>query len=181
MLLLSQRTEEKVDREPNASSQCGFQQLQGAAHKRHIAIRWDDVSAIRLDYHSVLHLENLHPGIALDQLGKDAFMVSGQVLDQTKAMPGSLSAGMVEKKASNAASPPAEAPMPTMGNSGLGRSVGDSTSSGLTVSSGAFPVRVVSAITPFRNIGYANLCQKVRAIVDPNESSSDVEPISKLK
>jgi hypothetical protein len=31
-------------------------------------------------------------------------------------MPGSVSAGMPEKKASKAASPPAEAPMPTMGN-----------------------------------------------------------------
>ncbi len=30
-------------------------------------------------------------------------------------MPGSTSAGMAEKKASKAASPPAEAPMPTMG------------------------------------------------------------------
>ncbi len=34
---------------------------------------------------------------------------------RTKAMPGSVSAGMPEKKASKAASPPAEAPMPTMG------------------------------------------------------------------
>ena len=31
-------------------------------------------------------------------------------------MPGSVAAGMPEKNASNAASPPAEAPMPTMGN-----------------------------------------------------------------
>ena len=34
---------------------------------------------------------------------------------RTKAIPGSTSAGMPEKKASKAASPPAEAPMPTMG------------------------------------------------------------------
>ncbi|KJR42761.1 hypothetical protein MCHI_001340 [Candidatus Magnetoovum chiemensis] len=33
----------------------------------------------------------------------------------TKAMQGSTSAGMPEKKASNAANPPADAPMPTMG------------------------------------------------------------------
>ena len=33
----------------------------------------------------------------------------------TKAMFGSVSAGMPEKNASNAASPPADAPMPTMG------------------------------------------------------------------
>ena len=36
-------------------------------------------------------------------------------------MPGSESAGMPEKKASKAASPPAEAPMPTTGKSADGR------------------------------------------------------------
>lgn len=34
---------------------------------------------------------------------------------RTKAIPGSISAGMPEKKASKAASPPAETPIPTMG------------------------------------------------------------------
>jgi len=34
---------------------------------------------------------------------------------RTKAMPGSASAGIPEKKASNAANPPADAPMPTIG------------------------------------------------------------------
>ncbi|MFH2058358.1 MAG: hypothetical protein ABIJ59_05615 [Pseudomonadota bacterium] len=34
-------------------------------------------------------------------------------------MPGSQSAGMLEKNASNAKSPPAEAPMPTMGKSAV--------------------------------------------------------------
>ena len=37
----------------------------------------------------------------------------------TKAMPGSRSAGMAEKNASNAARPPADAPMPTTGKAGL--------------------------------------------------------------
>ena len=35
---------------------------------------------------------------------------------RTKAMPGSASVGIPSKKASKAARPPAEAPMPTMGN-----------------------------------------------------------------
>ena len=34
----------------------------------------------------------------------------------TKAIPGSVSMGMPEKKASKAANPPADAPIPTIGN-----------------------------------------------------------------
>ena len=56
---------------------------------------------------------------------------------------------MVEKKASNAASPPADAPMPTIGNPALCCSVGCSTCSGLTISPGAFAVGFVSAMIPF--------------------------------
>ena len=42
-------------------------------------------------------------------------------------MPGSVSAGMPEKKASNAASPPADAPMPTTGHPGASCPDGGST------------------------------------------------------
>lgn len=38
-------------------------------------------------------------------------------------MPGSVSAGMAEKKASNAAKPPADAPMPTTGKAAFERTV----------------------------------------------------------
>ncbi|HWR24954.1 MAG TPA: hypothetical protein VN278_01860 [Methanosarcina sp.] len=39
---------------------------------------------------------------------------------RTKAIPGSVSGGIAEKKASNAASPPADAPIPTMGKFSFG-------------------------------------------------------------
>jgi hypothetical protein len=39
---------------------------------------------------------------------------------KTKAIPGSTSGGIPEKNASKAARPPAEAPMPTTGKSGVG-------------------------------------------------------------
>src|SRR5580704_17056030 len=64
---------------------------------------------------------------------------------KTKAMPGS-SSGMAEKNASNADSPPADAPMPTIGNPELCCSDGCSTCSGLTISPGAFAVGFVSAM-----------------------------------
>src|SRR6266850_8394232 len=38
---------------------------------------------------------------------------------RTNAMPGSPQAGIADKKASNAASPPADAPMPTIGKPGV--------------------------------------------------------------
>ena len=85
VLVLGQGAEEKIDGQPDAAGQGGFQQLQRAVHKRHIAIGRDDVSAVRLDHHSVLDLEDLHPGIAPDQLGKDALVVPGQMLHQNKS------------------------------------------------------------------------------------------------
>jgi len=48
-------------------------------------------------------------------------VVRGQVLHQDKGHAGSVSAGMPEKNASNAANPPADAPMPTMGKPAFGR------------------------------------------------------------
>lgn len=51
-------------------------------------------------------------------LGHQAMLLwsGARCCTRTKAMLGSVSAGMPEKKASKAASPPTEVPMPTMGN-----------------------------------------------------------------
>ena len=49
VLVLGQGAEEKIDGEPDTAGHCGFQQLQRAVHKRHIAIGRDDISAVRLD------------------------------------------------------------------------------------------------------------------------------------
>ena len=57
-------------------------------------------------------------------------------------MPGSLPAGMPEKKASNAARPPADAPIPTIGHPGWPDAGGGSTSTGLAL-------LLVAAIIPF--------------------------------
>jgi hypothetical protein len=66
MLVLGQGAKEKINGEPDAAGYGGLQQLQRAVHKRHIAIGRDNVRAVRLDHHSVLDLEDFHPGIATD-------------------------------------------------------------------------------------------------------------------
>src|ERR1035438_4559430 len=63
----------------------------------------------------------------------------------TNAMPGSVSAGMPEKKASNAASPPADAPMPTTGHPGASCPDGGATAPGSGVPSGSFALRLFVA------------------------------------
>jgi hypothetical protein len=47
-LVLGQGTEEKIDREPDAAGRTGFQQVQRAVRKLHIAIGRDDIRAVRL-------------------------------------------------------------------------------------------------------------------------------------
>ena len=51
-------------------------------------------------------------------------------------MPLSVSAGMPEKKASNAASPPADAPMPTMGKPAFRRTPKSASAAGSAASGG---------------------------------------------
>ena len=85
MLVLRQRAKEKIDGQAVAARCRGLQQLQCTVQKRHIAVRRDDIGAVGLHVHAVLHLKNLHAGITPDQLGENAFMVGGQVLHDHKS------------------------------------------------------------------------------------------------
>ncbi len=62
--------------------------MQRAVQKGHVAVGRDDVGAVGPDLHPVLDLEDLHPGVALDQVGEDALVVRGQVLHQDKGHAG---------------------------------------------------------------------------------------------
>ena len=74
-------------------------------------------------------------------------------------MPGSVSAGMPEKKASNAASPPADAPMPTTGHPGASCPDGGSTAFGSRFSSESFALQLVGGMTPcFLFSHYRSFC-----------------------
>ena len=88
VLVLGQRAEEKVNRQAQAAGRGLFQQLQCAVQKGHVAVGRDDVRAVGLHRHPIFDLEDLHPGIALDQLGEDALVVRGQVLHQDKGHAG---------------------------------------------------------------------------------------------
>jgi hypothetical protein len=84
VLVLCEGAKEEIDGKPDAARQGGFQQLQSAVHQGHIAVGRDDVSAVRLDHHSVLHLEDLHLGVTPDQLGENAFVIPSQMLHKNK-------------------------------------------------------------------------------------------------
>jgi hypothetical protein len=116
-LLLGEGTEEEVDGEPVAAGLGGLQKPHPTLPEHHGLGGRDDVDAVRLDLHAVGDLEDLEVGLAPDQLHQEAFVVGGQVLNEHQGNAGVLPEGRPEKKASNAARPPAEAPIPTMGNS----------------------------------------------------------------
>ena len=87
VLVLRQRAEEEVDGQPLAARLGRWQQLQRAIEKRHVVVRRDDVGAVRLHDHPVLHLEHLHPRAAADQVGQDALVVRCQMLHQHEGHP----------------------------------------------------------------------------------------------
>ncbi len=58
--------------------------MQRAVQECHVAVRRDDVAAVRLHHHSIFDLKDLHTGVASDEVGQDALMVRRQMLDQYK-------------------------------------------------------------------------------------------------
>jgi len=83
-----QRPEKEVDGQTLASGGGGLHQLERAVEKGHVAVGRDDVGTVRLNLHPVLDLEDLHAGVAPDEIGEDALVVRGQVLHQHKGHTG---------------------------------------------------------------------------------------------
>ncbi len=81
-LVLRQRAEEEVDRQALAARRRGLEQVQLAVQEGHVAVGRNDVGAVRPHHHAVLDLEDLHAGVALDQIGEDALVVGREVLHQ---------------------------------------------------------------------------------------------------
>ena len=86
-LVLGEGAEEEVDGEALAPRRGGLDELERAVQAGHVAVGGDDVGAVGFDGHAVRHLEDLHPGVAPDQVGEDALVVRGQVLDQDEGHP----------------------------------------------------------------------------------------------
>ena len=84
----------------------GFQQLERAVQKGHVAVGRDDVGAVGLHHHPVLDLEDLHAGVAPDEVGEDALVVRGQVLHQDKGHAGIGVGGHAGKEGLEGRQPP---------------------------------------------------------------------------
>ena len=84
VLIVGQRPEEKVDRQPLTARRGRLQQLKRSVDESHVAVGRDDVDAVGLNRHSVLNLENRHAGVAPDQVGQNARMIRSQMLHQHK-------------------------------------------------------------------------------------------------
>ena len=165
-LVLGQGAKEEVDGQPQAPRRTWLQQLQRAVKKGHVPIGGDDVRTVGLDAHPVFDLEDFHAGVALDQFAEDALVIRRKVLHQYEGHAALAVAGMAEKKASKAASPPADAPMPTMGKLVAVRCFGIEAGAGSAPGSGA-SISSVSATGGARAVGgccsLLGLC--LRAIV----------------
>ncbi len=88
--LLGQRAEEMVDRHSQAAALQRLRQAQGAVPQAHVPVGRDDVDVVRLDPHSVLDLLHRQQGVSCQDLGRQAFMVGVEVLDQDEGDPGVL-------------------------------------------------------------------------------------------
>nr|WP_255604410.1 hypothetical protein [Oscillochloris sp. ZM17-4] len=82
VLVLGQRAEQVVDRQAQAARRHRLKQMQGAVEEGHVAVGRDDIGAVGLHDHAVLDLEDLHAGVAPDQLAEDALVVGGEVLNE---------------------------------------------------------------------------------------------------
>ena len=83
-----QRTEEEVNGQALATRGGGFHQLERSAQKSHVSVGRDDVGAVGAYRHPVLDLEDLHAGVASDEVGEDTLVVRSQVLYQNKGHTG---------------------------------------------------------------------------------------------
>ena len=82
----------------------------------HVFVRRDHIDAVRLNRGAILDLKDLHGGGALEQFRHELLCVGSRCWTMTKAMP--LVCRNVPQEQVQASSPPAEAPMPTMGTRG---------------------------------------------------------------
>ena len=83
-LVLGERTEKIVDGQTLPPRGRDFEQLQRTVEQGHVMAGRDDVGTVRPDDHAVRHLVHRHARVALDELGEDAFVVRGEVLDDDK-------------------------------------------------------------------------------------------------
>lgn len=87
MLILRERAEKVIDRQPQPARRDRFEQMQHAMQHREIAIRRDHIDVVALNLHPVLHLHHRHRRAALEQLHEDALVGRVEMLDDDKRQP----------------------------------------------------------------------------------------------
>ena len=84
LLVLRQRAEEEINRQPQPARRGRLEQMQDAVQDGHVLVRRDHIDAIRPDRGAILDLDHFHAGGALEQFGHDAFARRIQMLDDDK-------------------------------------------------------------------------------------------------
>ena len=80
-----------------AARRSRLQQVQHALAQAHVVVGRNDVDAVGLHHHRVLHLQHLHAGVAANQLREEAFVVGRQVLHQHKGHAGVFVGGQARR------------------------------------------------------------------------------------
>ena len=111
--IFGERDQELVDGKP-VHFRRRDHELQPSVRDLHDAIGRRDIEVVGLEHVAILRLRHRHRGGAAEDLRQRLSRPGGRWVTITKAMP--VSAGMPGNRPSSAFSPPAEAPMPTMGN-----------------------------------------------------------------
>lgn len=77
--------------------------VHGTPSKRHLIATRNNAGAVGLHLYTVFYLINPHARVTLDEVRKHALVVRARCCTSTKAIPGSVSAGIPGKNASKAA------------------------------------------------------------------------------
>ena len=84
LLILRQRAEEKINRQPHPAHGGRLEQVQDAVQDGHVLVRRDHIDAVRPHWGAVLDLDHLHAGGALEQFAHDAFTCRIEVLNNNE-------------------------------------------------------------------------------------------------
>jgi hypothetical protein len=112
-LILGKRVEKHIDRRPLAPGSSGAAKLEPSTADRQDGAGRQHIDVFRLDPFAVPSLENRHPRSTAQDLGKHALAVPRQVRDNDERQP--VVGRNRPEELLRASTPPAEAPMPTIG------------------------------------------------------------------
>ena len=84
LLILRQRAEEKINRQPHPARRGRLEQVQDSVQDGHVLVRRNHINAFRPHRGAVLDLDHLHPRDTLEQFDHDAFTRRVEVLNNNE-------------------------------------------------------------------------------------------------